>query len=317
MTMTAKNKKIIAAAGVIVGAVALIIGVRAYVSYSVNAALNSAKEEALSKEGYKTDALNTLKSLDSYTSDEAKEKLLSDFENMDKPDCTEIVDTYIYGTYNAAMQYSLTDEETDALIFVTKGGSHEPDLSKLEDKELREKFEELKNEDHIIIRYVNDDIFYDVDYKYFLDSFGSYLNDDYYSLLSLYEEEKNEDYADMANNEFYAGVVEKRLEKLYKLLTDYPNSDIYTSALSSYLFYKAVYLGAYAQDYIFDSGSIRENVLDSYKAYIPNCSDASLKAFLEEITKEYDESNLIRTVPIYESIKKFCSLQQEEESDGE
>ena len=285
-----KKNNYMLAAGIAILIVSISIGVKCYINYSVTTALNNAKEAELTKEEYKTDSVNILKTLDSYTSEEVKEKLLANFSFMDKADCTEVVDTYIYGTYNAAMQYTLTDEETDALMFVTASDAHQPDLSRLEDEELKEKF--------------------DVDYKYFLDTFGEYLNDDYYSLLSFYEEEKNSDYVDDANEDFHADVVTDRLDKLYQMLTAYPTSDIFTSIQSSYYFYKAIYLGAYAQDYIFDSGSLRENVMESYKAYKDTCKDNTFKEFLDELVKDYEEVDLTRTVPIYEKIKTFCGMQQ-------
>lgn len=259
---------------------------------------------------YSADALECLKNLSDYTSDEAKEKLLKDFSKMDKADCTQIVDTYIYGTYNAAMQYTLSDDETNELMFVTPGSETTPDLSRLEDADMKQKFEDLLNEDHIIVRYVNGDIFYDVDYGYFIQSFGDYLNDDYKELLTLYDDEKNENYYDQANNEFYASVVTSRLDRLYQLLTKYPDSDILESIQTSYIFYKSVYLGAYAQEYIFDSGSIRQNVFDNYKEYVSVCKDEELKSFLSELIADYEESKLIRTVPIYEKIKTFCRIQE-------
>lgn len=310
-----KKNNYMLAAGIAILIISISIGVKCYINYSVTTALNNAKEAELTKEEYKTDSVNILKTLDSYTSEEVKEKLLGNFSFMDKADCTEVVDTYIYGTYNAAMQYTLTDEETDALMFVTASDAHQPDLSRLDDEELKEKFENLKNEEHIVIRYVNNDIFYDVDYKYFLDSFGEYLNDDYYSLLSFYEEEKNSDYVDDANEDFHADVVTDRLDKLYQMLTAYPTSDIFTSIQSSYYFYKAIYLGAYAQDYIFDSGSLRENVMESYKAYKDTCKDNTFKEFLGELVKDYEDVELTRTVPIYEKIKTFCGMQQTTETE--
>ena len=188
-------------------------------------------------------------------------------------------------------------------------------MSLVTDKELKNQVQELKDE-HIVLKYLNGSIFWDVDYEYFDTTFGDYLIPDYKDMIHFYAEEKKNSYCDEGAEKLYTDVVISRLNTLFDMMCSYPDSEIYDIMKESYYFYKAVYLGAYAQDYIFDSGSIRPEILDSYKAYQEECKDDELKMFLQTLIKDYTDTDGVRTIPVYESIKNFCGFYEENKKES-
>lgn len=243
---------------------------------------------------------------ESHTPGEIEKQLLESFPSLSQQDCTEIVDTYLYGTYNAAAQYELSDEQTNELMqYISTDGVF--DASVLQNEELKKQIGDLA-EQHIVIRYLNGSLYWDVDYGYFADTFASYLRPDYRDMITFYANEREESYYDEASMSMNTSVVTGRLERAYRLLCTYPDSELQDFMKESYYLYKSIYLGAYAQDYVFDNGNIKREVLDSYSSYVETCSDPELKEFLENLITEYREVNGTRTVPIYELIKTFCGF---------
>lgn len=300
-----QKKKILLLAAALISIAAAAYGVNRYIEYRVNSAVETEKQRQAETESLKEDALEVLKTLDDLTVSETERRLLSDFAGLDKKVCTDIIDTYIYGTYNAAMQYVLNDEETNELAFATPGGAHTPDLSKVADEDIRDKFTALKENEHILVYLVNGSMFADVDYGYFVEKYGQYLSDDYLALLKIYRDEKNEDYFD-ENNVMNTTAITDRLDRLYGMMTEYPDSDVLESMQSTYSFYKSIYLGAFAQSYVYEDGSIKKEVFDSYVDYASRCKDQDLSAMLTKLCEDYAESSYVRTVPIYETIKAYC-----------
>ena len=246
---------------------------------------------------------------ESHTSDEIEQVMLKALKTLPAARCTSLVDTYLYAVYNTAAQYTLDDDQTNKLYAaMNKDGTINMDL--VDDETLKAQVSDLA-EQHVVLKYLNGALFWDADYSYFDQMFGQYVNPDYGAMIHFYAEEKKNSYSDEDGERMYDQVVTKRLDTLFTMMATYPDSEIYDIMKESYYFYKAVYLGAYAQDYIFDSGSIRPEVLESYKAYIQTCQDSDLKAFIQKLIDNYTESNGVRTVPIYESIKEFCGFYEE------
>lgn len=243
---------------------------------------------------------------ETHTPEEIEEQLLEAFQTLSQQDCTEIVDTYLYGTYNAAAQYELSDEQTNELMqYIGADGAF--DVSLIQNGDLKKQIGDLAGQ-HIVIRYLNGSLYWDVDYGYFADTFASYLRPDYRDMITFYANEREESYYDESSMSMNTDVVTGRLERAYRLLCTYPDSELQDFMKESYYLYKSIYLGAYAQDYVFNNGSIKREVLDSYSSYVGTCSDPELKEFLENLIAEYREVNGTRTVPIYESIKTFCGF---------
>lgn len=242
-----------------------------------------------------------------HTPEEIEKTLLESFAQLDKEDNTQILDALIYGTYSAAASVMMSDEETDVLYQIMDE-NHSFDFSKIEDEEIKNNVEILSSQ-HVVPRYVNGSMFYDVDYGYFADTFKDYINPDYYEVLDFYDEEKLVDYVDSDNSKLNAEVVTGRLDKLYDMMNRYQDSEILDIMEEAYVFYQTVYLGAYSQDYIFtDDAKVKDDVLQSYKEYKDVCKDSELKIFLEKLISDYEEVDNYRTVPIMESIKEFCGF---------
>lgn len=304
-----KHKK--ALAYVLAGVLALTGGVlyTEYISYRTEVKL---KMDMEGQNKIKNDVLYYMS--EKHTSQEVETTMLKAFPNLSAQNCTSLVDTYLYGVYNAAAQYALDDSQTNSLYAALQSDGTF-DMSLVTDKELKNQVQELKDE-HIVLKYLNGSIFWDVDYEYFDTTFGDYLIPDYKVMIHFYAEEKKNSYCDEGAEKLYTDVVISRLNTLFDMMCSYPDSEIYDIMKESYYFYKAVYLGAYAQDYIFDSGSIRPEILDSYKAYQEECKDDELKIFLQTLIKDYADTDGVRTIPVYESIKNFCGFYEENKKES-
>lgn len=295
------NKSVVIAAAVI-----LVLLIAGAVIYTVTRKPTPAAEaETADSSALKEQCISYLK--EEHTSEEIEVYLIDRFRSMTRDDATAVVDLYIYGTYQYAMQYDLTDEETNRFYAaITEDGRI--DLAKVEDAELVKKTEELKSQ-HVVLRFVNQTLFWDVYYRYFSDAFGAYLNEDYAALIALYEEEKTVSYCDNANHRLFTDVVEDRLDRIHLMTLSYPSSTVASSMRELYNFYLSVYLGAYGQDYCFDpDGKIYPELFEAYNSYKDRTADADLKAFLSQLVEQYRESGLKRTVPIFEKIKEYVGI---------
>ena len=89
----------------------------------------------------------------------------------------------------------------------------------------------------------------------------------------------------------------------------YPNATTLASMKNYYEFYKKIYLGAYAQDYVFESGAkVKEEVLNRYKEFVETVKDEEFKEFLTKLINDYEDSDRSRTVDIYSEIEMFCGV---------
>ena len=129
---------------------------------------------------------------ESHTKDEIETELKSGFEKLSKSDCTEILDLYLHATYSVATQNLMDDSTTDAIYSIMKS-DYSIDVNDIEDTEIKSTCLKLQDE-NVVPRFVNGSLFFDVDYGYFYDTYGKYINNDYAELLSLYDEEKKIDY---------------------------------------------------------------------------------------------------------------------------
>lgn len=245
---------------------------------------------------------------ESHTKNEIETELKSGFEKLSKSDCTEILDLYLHATYSVATQNLMDDSTTDAIYSIMKS-DHSIDINDIEDAEIKTTCLQLQDE-NVVPRFVNGSLFFDVDYGYFYDTYGKYINNDYAELLSLYDEEKKIDYYDSETNKMNIKEVEQRLNNIYELIQEYPNATTKKSMNEYYKFYKCVYLGAYAQEYVFDSDvKINKNVLESYKSFEPD--DPELKETMSKLINMYNNSDRTRTKDIYSYITNFCEITQE------
>lgn len=245
--------------------------------------------------------------------DHAKEEiettLKTNFEKLSKEDCTEIIDLYIHAAYAVSSQAMIDDEMTND-IYATMNENKEFDFDKIKNEETKKMCETLYNQ-NIVLRFVNGNLFFDVDYGYFADTYGKYVQDDFREMLLLFDEEKKNDYYDAETDTMNASVVEERLLKVYEILEKYPNSGIKGSAEDYYNFYKKIYLGAYAQDYIYETGArIKNEVVSRYPYFAEKVKDEEFKNFLVELSESYAEADNSRTVEIYAMIKEHCGVEE-------
>jgi len=243
---------------------------------------------------------------DAKSEDEKTAQLQSNFEKMDASECTRVIDTWIYGTYNTAAQYNVTEDDEDQIYHALKEDKS-VDIDEIHDDELKNKLRELAKE-HIVIRFVNGFLFYDIDYGYFHDSFGKYIRPDYDAMIALFDEEKTVDYCDEGQETLYTDVVMKRLNDIYKIMQAYPDSDIMSVMHDTYNVYKSIIFGAYAQDYIYENGCVKNEILEHYKTKSSEYSDSEIRSFMDELAVMYNNAGNTRTIPIYEKIKAFCGL---------
>ena len=303
-----KKKKLI---GIGMAAALITAGIgMTYTYYLTNTVTEKVLHSQEEKQNAKKEALAFMAK--DHTSEEIREMLYNTFEKvgMDQGICTQLVDTYLYGVYNVCAQYTMNETDTNTLYACMKSDGTF-DLNTMPDGELKTQIQKLAN-DHIVPRYLNGALFWDVDYAYFDTTFRDYVKPDYRDMIHFYANEKEASYQDEEGETLYIDIVENRLDTLYRMISVYPESEIKSIMEESYYFYKAVYLGAYAQGYIFESGSIRTKVLDAYKEYRLTCKDKELGTFLTTLISNYEKSNGVRTIPIFEEIKKFCGFYYEE-----
>ena len=271
-----ENKFLLFLVVLIVAVVGIISGIQ-YKTYKENEMVD-----------LKNETVNYLSS--EHKKSEIEETLKTNFSKLSKEDCTYVVDLYLHETYALASQSMVDDDMTNVLYGIREY------CIKLADQ-------------NVVLRFVNGDLFFDVDYGYFVDTYGQYINDDYAAVLRLYNEEKINDYYDSGTNTMYYETVEKRLKEVYDLMQEYPNATTLTSMKNYYEFYKKIYLGAYAQDYVFESGAkVKEDVLNQYKKFVETVKDEEFKEFLTKLINDYEGSDRSRTVDIYSEIKEFCGV---------
>ena len=242
---------------------------------------------------------------ESHEKAEIEKMLLENFKKMKKEDCTDVMDLYLHATYALASATPVDDETANVLSAIMKE-DHSFDLDEMEDGEIKTFCQTLK-EQNVVPRFVNGNLFFDVDYGYFHDTYGEFIYDDYRQMIKLYDEEKKRDYYDPETNQMDYEVVEERLNQIYQIITAYPKAATQKSMLEYYNFYKAIYFGAYAQDYVFENGAkIKEDLLERYKTFA--AADADLAAFTKEVADLYTESGRTRTTEIFEKVKNFCGI---------
>lgn len=247
---------------------------------------------------------------ESHEKAEIEKMLLENFKKMKKEDCTEVMDLYLHATYALAYATPMDDETANALSAIMKE-DHSFDLDEMEDGEIKTFCQTLK-EQNVVPKFVNGNLFFDVDYGYFHDTYGKFIHDDYRQMIKLYDEEKKRDYYDPETNQMDYEVVEERLNQIYQIITTYPEAATKKSMLEYYNFYKAIYFGAYAQDYVFENGAkIKEDLLERYKTFA--AADADLAAFTKEVADLYTESGRTRTTEIFEKVKNFCGILENDE----
>ena len=233
---------------------------------------------------------------------------IKNFPYLTAEERTALVDTWIYGVYNAAGQFVITDTQRSEYMRALKP-DRTFDQALMDEKAWDEM--QARAKDHIVLRFVNGELFYDVDYGYFHEKFGNALLPDYDMLLEFFHEEKTVDYCDEGRVELYPDVIVDRLNRLEQALADYPESKVRDLIEESRDFYRCEIFGAYAQDYVFEDGKIRDNVLNCYRTCADSMKDPETGAFMKELADSYEVSHGVRTVPIYERIKQFCKVQEE------
>ena len=247
---------------------------------------------------------------ESHEKTEIEKMLLENFRKMKKEDCTDVMDLYLHATYALASATPVDDETANSLSAIMKE-DHSFDLDEMEDGEIKTFCQTLK-EQNVVPRFVNGNLFFDVDYGYFHDTYGEFIHDDYRQIIKLYDEEKKKDYYDPETNQMDYEVVEERLNQIYQIITEYPEAATKKSMLEYYNFYKAIYFGAYAQDYVFENGAkIKEDLLERYKTFA--AADADLAAFTKEVADLYTENERTRTTEIFEKVKNFCGILENDE----
>lgn len=288
-----ENKFLLFLVVLIVAVVGIISGIQ-YKTYKENEMVD-----------LKNETVNYLSS--EHKKSEIEETLKTNFSKLSKEDCTYVVDLYLHATYALASQ-SMVDDDMTNVLYGIMDENRKFDFDKIEDNDLREYCIKLADQ-NVVLRFVNGDLFFDVDYGYFVDTYGQYINDDYAAVLRLYNEEKINDYYDSGTNTMYYETVEKRLKEVYDLMQEYPNATTLTSMKNYYEFYKKIYLGAYAQDYVFESGAkVKEEVLNRYKEFVETVKDEEFNEFLTKLINDYEGSDRSRTVDIYSEIKEFCGV---------
>lgn len=270
----------------------------------------SLQQNIVSSKETKSDVIAFLS--EEHTGEEIETKLTESFKHLSKEENTEIIDLYLHATYSLANQ-ELIDDETANILYSVMDSEKQFDFTKITDDEIKAACEELQRQ-HIVPRFCNGNLFFDVDYPYFIETYREYLNDDYVALISLYSDEKIYDYYNPETDLMNYDIVESRLNSAYQLMKTYPNSDLMASMQDYYNFYKCVYLGAYSQDYVYDSGiKIKDDLFAKYKDYVLITKDDELQKFMEELITMYDQSDLSRTESIYSKIKIHCGIEEAKE----
>lgn len=278
----------------------------AYSLFLANYAANKTEDKIVSTETTKAELVDII--MYSESAEEIESKLTEAFKKMEKEDSTEVIDTLIYFTSQDAAQNTITDEENEKLFAAVVDGR--VDINKVTDEPLSSKLSLLK-QNHIIPRYTNESIFYDIDYQYFLDTYKEFLIPAYYDVLEFYFDEKENDYYIPSESKLLTQVVEQRLNTLYGLMKSYKDSDVYPLVEAAYVFYKTEYLGAYDESLIYESNTIKEEVLDSYRKFKDETKDKELKTLLDSLITDYETSNRVRTVYMREIIQVACGITEE------
>lgn len=246
-----------------------------------------------------------------HSSEETESKLKEAFHKLPASTNTEIIDLYLRATYALANQ-TFIDDEMSNILYGVMDENRSFNYDKIKDPKIRETCETLKKQ-HINPTFINGNLLFDIDYSYFINQYGTYLNPDYLDMIKLYSEEKTIDYYDVENGSMNIDVVEDRLLKVYDIIQKYPNSNLQNSMNEYYLFYKKVYLGAYAQDYAFDSNvKLHDSLFQRYQSFILKENDNDLRNFLKQLISKYESAELTRTAEIYNIIREFCEIKNQE-----
>ncbi|WP_373262083.1 hypothetical protein [Hungatella hathewayi] len=240
-----------------------------------------------------------------HTSSEIEDTLTNILKQLPKETNTEILDLYLHATYALASQ-SLIDDNMANALYEIMDADRTFDFSRISDDFIKAECEALK-EQNIKPVFVNGNLFFDVDYAYFIEHYGSYLNNDYLEMIRFYQEEKQNDYYNSETNQMNYEIVENRMVTIYELIQQYPDSKLKDTMDNTYLFYKKIYLGAYAQDYVYDKGSkIYSDLLQHYRDFSHLVKDIDFRNFLNTLIADYEKSELTRTADIYTHICDFC-----------
>lgn len=306
--MTKKQKNII----IILAAIAMIGGIGT-ISYKVGSTrtIQAIEADTKAKEAVRKDIENYMS--EEHTKEELKTKLLAELPKLDIQDRTSLIDAYIYGAHSIAANMMITDAESE-LLNKTIDEKNELHLDKIEDETLKSTIKAM-DDNCVIIRYLNGQLFWDVDWDYFENTFGDLLREDYTSLLKFYQQEKATSYYDAETDTLKTDIVTGLLDKAYEMCNKYKESDLADAMKENYDFYKAVYFGAYYQSYIWtDTAEIKPELIESYKSYAETTKDPEMKTFIEDIVQQFGKLENSRTVPIMEKIKTFCNVSDETSS---
>ena len=202
---------------------------------------------------------------DSATISDIEELYKKDLPKLDEKTATNYIDSLAYLVYINISEYDLSSAE-EQLVAAACDEKGDYKASMLSDETLASKLDEMQKI-HAYIGYRNGGVVANVDYKYFIDTYGEYMKDDYKSIFSLYSKEQSEDYYDSASKTYHMDVLVDRIKSLNTSISEFSDSELLDVYKDSLDFYLQIYFGGYNNTPLFDdSGVLNSYVKESYES---------------------------------------------------
>lgn len=219
---------------------------------------------------------------------------------LDKTTATGFIDSLAYLTYyNISLVGELTEAEI-LLVYEALDAEGTYDESLMVDDSLKQKLGALI-ESHARIGEVNGNINISVDYGYFVNTYGEYMEDDYKAIFKFYDKEQKESYIDVEKEELMCDVLVDRIEELCSLCVIYKDSGLLDVFKSTKDFYMKEYLGVYSPGKVFEGEDLlKEYVMESYKK-VSEDKESPIKEDIDKVLEVYAQTENKKT-PEVESL---------------
>lgn len=209
--------------------------------------------------------LNDILKDDNATISDIEELYKKDLPKLDQKTATNYIDSLAYLVYINISKYDLSSAEEE-LIATACDDNGDYKASMMSDETLASKLEELQNI-HAYVGYRNGGVVANVDYKYFIDTYGDYMKEDYKTIFTLYSKEQSEDYYDNTTKTYHMDVLVDRIKSLSSSISKFSDSELADVYQDSLDFYLQIYFGGYNNTPLFDeNGVLNSYVKESYGA---------------------------------------------------
>lgn len=311
-----QSKKILKYLGLFILGVALVFGI-SFSSIAIYNKMEEKREERKEENRIESmtteEKLNELLESEEATIKEVEEAYAQYLPELSIETATAYIDSLAYLTYfNISMYPSLTEDEKMYVIEACDAdGMYVPDM--MMNETLKKKLQTLMDA-RAGVYYTNGEVLISVDYRYYLDTYGEYMADDYKSIFEFYANEQKVDYIDMFEDAFICEVVLDRIFALNTCMENFKDSSLYEVFESSRNFYLKEYYGIYSPDYVYDAdGKVKDYMLESYKELARGETIFAEEA--KKVIEAYETSGGKKSTDVETAIFQAAHLSEEEKEE--